>query len=189
MAASAADGELAIARSMGALLLRTGEVSVGGERHTDLRIVVKDNADAIKLLDAFATNDARTSPRVQAIARGLVGASPLATATAIQRFVASGVRFQKDKTQTFRRSDVTLSLGYGNCVNTARLVAALARAAGIPAQLVPVVDDEGAIVHVAAQLDPGGGWQWAEACAVGAKLGESPYDVARDYFGGRMTFT
>jgi transglutaminase-like putative cysteine protease len=193
MAATAASlpgdaSDVALAAAFGCVVRMAGTVNVAGEAHPDYRVTCADNAQALRLLDRLATKDARTSARVVALAQALRGASDEETAKAIQRYVGHAIRFVRDASQVFRSSDVTLAMGSGNCANTARLVAAIARAAGIPAKLGPVVDDDGAIVHVAAQLYTGGAWHWAEGTVPGAEYGESPYAVARAMFGGTLPF-
>lgn len=176
--AAAAD-EARLAAAMGCDVEPGFVVSLGGRRYVQYRVTCDDNRTAIALLDALATLDARENPRVVAIARSLVGASEAETARAIMRFVQHGVRYERDDVQWFRSSDATLSLGVGNCVNTARLVVALARAAGLAARAVPVPNPDGEIVHTAAQIRVDHEWRWAESSVPGAELGESPYDVAR----------
>lgn len=134
----------------------------------------------VALTDRLATYDARTSPlawRVRSIADALRGDDAAATARAVHDFVAGAVRYRRDDIQRLRTSASTLDRGEGNCVSKSRLLLALARAAGLGARAVPVVDDTGEVVHMAPQLLVGGEWTWADG-TLAARLGETPYEAS-----------
>ena len=140
----------------------------------------RSNEDAIAALNDFANDDAVYGQEVRALARVLApryGVGEL-YARAIHAYVRDEIRFMLEDAQNFRSSDVTLIMRQGNCVNTARLVAALALAGGVPARIVAVPDADGEISHCAAQVFVGGAWQWAEG-TVDARFGEEPRAAAR----------
>lgn len=179
-----------IARALGARIIGApSEVNVRGRRFQVQDVECRDNAHAIALLNGYAKEDAANGERVRelaaalrarytAAAAGWGGDADDVYARVVHRIVRDGIRFHPEDVQAFRSSDATLTLGHGNCVNTARLVAALAMAGGVPARVVGVKDRDGEIGHAAAQLFTRGAWRWAEA-TIPAEWGEEPHAAAR----------
>ena len=169
-----------LAQSRGARIEHVGRVVIGGRPYAEVDVVCRDNKDAIHLLNDLATDDAATGPMVPATARSFRNAytTDEAFARAVHRFVRDGIEYVDDEDQIFRAGDVTLALKVGNCVNTARLIVGLCKAAGLDARAVPVPDAEGAITHTAAQIKHDGAWHWAEG-TIGAAYGEEPHAAAR----------
>jgi transglutaminase-like putative cysteine protease len=170
------------ARKHGARVDHVGRVVIAGHPYAEIDVVCRDNADAIRLLNDLAKDDASTGLSVRSTAKSFMtsyGANgDESFARAVHRYVRDGIEYVDDPAQIFRAGDVTLILRIGNCVNTARLIVGLCEAAGVTARAVPVVDSQGEITHTAAQIQHGGAWHWAEA-TIGAAYGEAPHAAAR----------
>ena len=83
-------------------------------------------------------------------------AGMLDRAAAIQAFVATSLEYREYDGHPLAEASETLRLGYGTCVNHARLFVALSRAAGIPARTVwGVVHSDGVYDYH---------HEWAEVC-------------------------
>lgn len=171
-----------LARKHGAQVEHVGRAVIGGRPYAEIDVVCKDNADAIRLLNDLAHDDAATGPRVRDTARSFWnaygGRGEESFARAVHRYVRDAIEYVDDPSQIFRAGDVTLVFRVGNCVNTARLIVALCEAANVTARAIPVPDSDGEITHTAAQIQHGGAWHWAEA-TIGAKYGEAPHAAAR----------
>lgn len=78
------------------------------------------------------------NPTLVAEAKGLVvgSDSTVAKAQRIQRFVIDHLEFKTYKDHARYKASNTYEMGYGTCVNHARLFVALCRAVGIPARTV-----------------------------------------------------
>lgn len=195
-AAAEAERIAALCARHGARVVRVGFVVVNGVRYPDLRVECRDNEHAIALLNVLAGDDAQMRPKVKSLAAQVRSYSRASTAMSgpwssrspqqedavcaqkIQH-LAQAITYVDDPEQVFRASDVTLSLGAGNCVNSARVMAALAVACGISARIVGVRPHDDAIEHCAAQVsfDVGRSWHWAET-TFAANFGEEPIAAA-----------
>lgn len=77
-------------------------------------------------------------------------------------------------------TDVRRVLEQGaDCEERAMLLAALCAAAGVPAEVVWIVQRGAPLDHVTARVDVGAGWEWADPTIPGARVGEHPRDAAR----------
>lgn len=113
---------------------------------------------------------AALDPFVRTLARELIGdSSGLDAAARLLAAVQRRVRFEHESRETFRSPKATWLRGAGDCDDSAVLVAALASAAGLPAELVPM-GAGGEPTHVAARILG----EWAETTIPGALLGEHP---------------
>jgi hypothetical protein len=92
---------------------------------------------------------------------------------AIAENVQAHIRFIHEPEETFQAATTTMAAGAGDCDDHARLVYALARAAGLPAKLV-FFEEDNEPIHVVAQIGDGIGMRWAET-TLGADFGEHPY--------------
>lgn len=106
-----------------------------------------------------------------------------AHAASLQAAVKSLVRFRPEEVETFEHSLRTLELGYGDCDDHARLVAALGLAIGLDMGLAVLRDAEGYPRHVAATLlSPGVAGRpeglWLET-TIAARFGEPPMEAAK----------
>lgn len=134
----------------------------------------EDNAAAVRLLDRLAWVDS-ARPDVRALAAELVAgaADELGAARRIHAAVQRFVTYVDESVETFRSPEETLELG-GDCDDSARLCAALARAAGVRAELVYLPQSFATDDHVVTRL----AGHWAEA-TIGARFGEDPYVAAK----------
>lgn len=177
-----ADDVASIARSLGMTVEGAGEVSLAGLHFHTLDIVCRNNTEALRLLNALARRlDARQGIKVRALAERLwreANGDADAFARRAHRIVRDDVEYVDDEEQVFRSSDVTLTIAQGNCVNTARVLCALALAAGLDARAMPIRPHGKEITHTAAQIGYGGRWHWAEA-TVAANFDEEPLAAAR----------
>lgn len=113
---------------------------------------------------------AALDPWVRELARSIVGDSKgLDAAARLLSAVQDRVAFEREPKELFRSPRVTWQRGAGDCDDSAVLLASLASAAGLPAELVPM-GAGGAPTHVAARLFG----RWAETTLRGARLGEHP---------------
>lgn len=184
---SQAARRVAIARELGCAVRRAPNVTMGGEDFGALAIEARDNAHAIELLNALASDDAQHDPTVHDLAWRFVRwvdtravdhqHRDLHLARKIHAFVRTSVRFQPEPTETFRGAALTLKLGAGDCDDHALVVAALARAAGLSATIVGVPNAEGEIAHVATKITVDGVPRWAET-TIAAAFGEAPATAA-----------
>jgi len=188
-----ADRIAGLIAARGVSVANVGDVHVAGHTYRDLEVDCRDNEEAIAILNDLARDDALNGEKVRAFARRLwtwaqdaAKRADLAPSTVpelfarkVHKIVRDVIEYEDDPEQVFRSSDVTLTLGVGNCVNTARLAVALARAVGLDARAVGVVPrDDGEITHACAQIAHDGAWHWAEA-TIAADYGEPPLDAAR----------
>lgn len=86
--------------------------------------------------------------------------------------VQEQILFIHEPKETFQSARVTMATQAGDCDDHARLVYALARAAGLKAKLI-FLEDDAQPVHVVAQIEDSRGYQWAET-TIDAEYGEPP---------------
>lgn len=86
--------------------------------------------------------------------------------------VQEQILFIHEPKETFQSARVTMATQAGDCDDHARLVYALARAAGLKAKLI-FLEDDAQPVHVVAQIEDSRGYQWAET-TIDAAYGEPP---------------
>lgn len=91
----------------------------------------------------------------------------------VQRFI----RFEPEEGERFQSADTTLIEGVGDCDCHARLVHALARAAGCGSE-IRFFEQDGEPVHAVAALHTAASPVWAET-TIGAAFGEHPQDAYR----------
>lgn len=132
------------------------------------------NRAAVHLLDRLAWIDSRR-PEIGELAREVSSGAKndRDAARMIHAWVRAHVPFVPEDVETFRNPAEALELG-GDCDDSARLVAALARALAIPAELVFLEQTFAADDHVVARI----AGRWAE-CTIPARFGEHPYAAAR----------
>jgi transglutaminase-like putative cysteine protease len=181
-----------MARAMGAVVADepTPAIEIAGREYRSFRLTIANNVEALRLLNVYAGDDAANGIEVRELAGKFQDAAKRDAAAAglgdwrpwyaraIHAFTRDAIDYVDDPEQVFRSSDATLNLGIGNCVNTARLVVALARAVGLEAAAVPVVNRDGEITHTCARIRLDGAWWWAEA-TIAAEWGEEPHAAAR----------
>lgn len=159
--------------------LTTG-VTSAGERAIG-RVDCPDGWAAARMLLASAQEDARTSgARELALALRRIAPSDEAFARAVQAYVKSRVRFEREIGEVFQNAEYTLATGVGDCDDHARVVYALAMAGGLPAVMAylyhaPPADTQP--THAAAQLCPDRECRWAET-TIDARFGEHPLEAA-----------
>lgn len=80
--------------------------------------------------------------------------------SAIHRFVKSRIKYVNDpvSVETVQQPEITLKLGAGDCDDQAALVAALARALGVPARFVVIGADRNSFRHIFPELLVDGNW-------------------------------
>lgn len=175
-----AEDVAAIARALGMTLVAQGDTELAGESFRTMDIECRDNTAALALLNELAAFDAEHGPKVRALAARLwdeENGDADAFARRAHAIVRDDILYVDDADQIFRSSDVTLTIAEGNCVNTARVLCALARAVGLEAIARPI-RPHGEITHTAAQIRYGGRWHWAEA-TIAAHFDEEPLAAAR----------
>lgn len=141
-----------------------------------------------RFLEALSANDDRAGE----LPPELVAETHRRGPAWLHALVKKRVRFVPEKGEVFQSPATTLALGYGDCDDSARLLVAVARAAGFPARLVYFLD-RGQPAHVAAAISAGslpwgagstlssaarGGLRWAEA-TIDARFGEDPFAACR----------
>lgn len=137
-----------------------------------------DGWQAARALGALAAHDAH-DPQIRRIAAIACDAipQPRRRAEVLLHFVQAHIAFAREPVETFQSAAVTLQRRAGDCDDSARLLYALARAAGIPARLA-FLAAEGQPVHVFAELWTGRCYEPAETTIRGARLGEDPRAAA-----------
>lgn len=144
-----------------------------------LRVRWADPAQRLVFLSALAEHDAHHDPRVRMVAAPIVAramrasSDPWAHLAALTYAVQSRVAYVDEKQETFARPAWTWARRYGDCDDSAPLLASLVRSVGHDAQLVTM--GWGEPQHVAARVRPAGEseWAWAET-TIAAKFGEHP---------------
>jgi hypothetical protein len=151
-----------------------------------VRVMVRDTAHLVELIDRAASDDAHHDPRVRQLAGRIVAGihDPDLRAATIQRTVQTVVPYLGEAPE-WVSDPITVWETGGDCDDHARLVAALARSIGHPARMVwwEAPNGEG---HIVAQLRISSGeWAWSET-TIPAQFGESPRDaMARLHAEGR----
>jgi transglutaminase-like putative cysteine protease len=159
--------------------------------------------DRVVTLEDVANDALRHDPQVRTAAAGAVAGASRAVAAAghllspeegraaiaaalllwVQR---RGYHPDPPGEEWFQPVARTIAQG-GDCEDLSTLFVALARAAGLRAQLVWIDQPSHALNHVSAQVYLGDlarrfgatdGWAWAETSVLGARLGENPYHAA-----------
>jgi transglutaminase-like putative cysteine protease len=154
-----------------------------------------DPRDVRKLADFRHQADLDAiDPRVVALATRLVRPfAPddwLGQAREIHRWVRDAIRYQHDpdRRQLMVPANETVENGWGNCVGKSILVAALLRALGMKAELMPVFSGP-VMTHLMYRVKfPGSaelpdsldGWLYGEQTIRGAELGQNPHTIARN---------
>lgn len=142
------------------------------------RVLCRDGWGAARLLLALSEEDA-TTDGARAIASELRAkySTDDQLARAIQEWVRRRVRFAREKGEIFQTGGHTIRLGVGDCDDHARLVYAIARAAGLHVAMAFLHNGAGP-THVTAILCASGTCSWTET-TVAARFGEHPNDAAR----------
>jgi hypothetical protein len=155
------------------------------------RMVFEDPWAAARLLAELTDQDA-DDPVVRGWALEILGAvadalgesdagptlSPellAAFVRALHYNVQTQIRFRHEKKETFQSARETMRVGAGDCDDHARLLIALARSAGVDAQLV-FFDEDDQPSHAVGLLRDASGWWWAET-TIDARFGEAPLDA------------
>jgi hypothetical protein len=94
---------------------------------------------------------------------------------ALYQNVQRQIFFRHERTETFQSARETMHLRAGDCDDHARLLVALARSAGVDAQLV-FFDDNDQPSHAVSVLRDAEGWWWAET-TIDARFGEPPLEA------------
>ena len=163
-----------IAARAGCRVTATSELP-GGRRAYD--VSCRSGPARVRLLVELARADAMT-PQVRRIAEavaGAVGGGERETAAALHKLVRDGVRFARERRETFSPTMWTLAIGIGDCDDSARALAALLWSIGYRVRFATLGDPA---THVAAQVKLAGRWHWAET-TLAAQLGEHPIAAAR----------
>lgn len=179
-AAAAAGAELL---STELVPLKDGSYALAG------RFGFEDPWAAARLLCILAEEDA-DDPDVQAWATAILeevaaayGTSPDdptildAFAEAVHANVQQWIAFAPEEGEQFQSARTTMIQGVGDCDCHARLVHAMARSVGAPAQIV-FFDKDGEPVHAVGTIGTSRGMQWAET-TIGALFGEHPQAAYR----------
>ena len=177
-----------MAERAGCRLVRTRQV--GGELVGEFScpdIIEGRPLQTARLLDLLTEDDAAADPVDPAIVLAVKSAGNLAPLASLL-YVQHHVRFVEDEyegepVEKFQTPTATIREGEGDCDDSARLLRAIARAAGIPSRYVFWLRyDQPA--HVTTQLYSGGAWRWAEA-SIAARYGEHPFAALRRLNGKR----
>jgi hypothetical protein len=131
------------------------------------------NFEKVTMLDNLAWHDARYDRRIRKLARLIVrtlpDTRPETIGRAIHRAVLGRVRYVGEGIDDFQKAWDTWEFGLGDCDDSARLVAALARSVGVKAEIVGFLDPSGEPRHVAARV----AGRWADA-SLPTAYGEHP---------------
>ncbi len=173
-----------VAHRLGFRVLQGSDtVAVSGDAFRTATVECRDNGDAVRFLNELAKDDAVFDTEVRDLGRAMrasadrKGLSAIDLAKELQDFVRTHVAFAEEQGERFRLPSLTLRLGAGDCDDSARLLASLAIAAGVPARILLVNNSKGEGSHVAAQLWAADRWWWSET-TFPADLGEDPREGA-----------
>lgn len=146
-----------------ATVKRLAELIEYAERRPDVRLV------ALQII-----NSAKIS-----------GRDKQAVGAAIHRFVKNRVRFVNDPIgiETVQQPEITLRLGAGDCDDQAALVAALARAVGIPARFAVIGQTPDTFRHIFTELQINGKWVPADTTS------PRPFGAAVPNLGSKKTYS
>lgn len=149
--------------------------------HTAFDVDCHTHRAKVGMLEALAEADA-SLPDVRRRAEDVTAGarSDAERAERLHAYVQRTVSFAAEPRETFSGTMRTLRIGQGDCDDSARSLMALLRAMGLRARLetLPLRATGTDPVHVAAQVDLGGGWQWLET-SIAASPGEHPIAAAR----------
>lgn len=167
-----------IARAAGCRIERTTRLHDGSWAH---RVVCRDHRAKVRLLDALASYDAST-PDVRRLAERIASGarSSAEQAARLHAYVRDRVTFTREPIETFSPTLHVLAVAAGDCDDSTRALLALFRAVGLHARpaTLPPLDSGRPPRHVAAQVQLGGAWRWAET-TLRAQLGEHPIAAAQ----------
>lgn len=167
-----------VARSAGCRVLEQVDLYDG---NTAFEIDCRTHANKVRMLSALADLDAEL-PDVRRLAENVTAGlrTDDERATALHSYVKSRVAFVREKRETFSPTLRTLEIGQGDCDDSARALMALVRALDIPCRLETLPERATGKVplHVAAQVQLGGAWEWLET-SIDARAGEHPIRAAR----------
>lgn len=175
-----------IARRSGARVLEIRHVrsQVAGVSVTIARMSVPSSQASFVVLQNLAVSDAG-DPIVRDLAwsiRKQVGDDPETLARAVHTWVKRCVSYEEERRETFESAAYTLQSLRGDCDAHARVVCALAKAAGLTARIVPLYESPTSkeVAHAYCQIQVGGEWRAAETTlpAPGADFGEEPRAAA-----------
>jgi transglutaminase-like putative cysteine protease len=179
------DRVLRVAIAHGAAVIDgDGEVEVSGHTYRKASITVRDNTHAVSLLNALAESDAAEDEKIRDLGRMFRdmalsnGLSDEQLARRLLAFVQQTVTFAPEDGEKFRTPSLTLTMGAGDCDDSARLIAALAMATGMPARVVLEKNSRGEESHVVAQIWHNEAWHYAEG-TFAAMYGEHPREAAQ----------
>ena len=182
-----------IARRSGAKVLEVRHVhsQIAGADVVLARMSVPSSQASFVVLQNLAMADAG-DPIVRDLAwsiRKQVGDDPETLARAIHTWVKRCVAYETEMREIFESAAMTIQAGRGDCDAHARVVCALAKAAGLKARLAPLYMNATSkeVVHAYCQIEVGGTWRAAETTlpAPGAEFGEEPRDAAHRLGAGR----
>jgi hypothetical protein len=165
---------LRIARHSGCVI-EIGEQLHDGTRSYEVKC--PSHAAKVQLLANLAEYDSRDpeivrlSEKIASVGNG----EPEKIAALVHAFVRDGVAHLPEPREKFQPTGRTLALGIGDCDDTARAVYALAKGAGLRPALLTLGDPPR---HVAAGIQLGGVWRWADA-SLPARFGEHPIAAAK----------
>jgi transglutaminase-like putative cysteine protease len=129
------------------------------------------------------------------IVHGFAADDWIAMAREIFRWVRDAIRYQHDpdRAEEFQDSAAIIERGYDDCDGKAKLAAAMMRAVGLDAEIVPHYRS-GQLAHVSIRVrwpgserTPGNlrGWIYGETTVRGAELGDNPRRIAPNPDTGR----
>lgn len=144
-------------------------------RWTTARLTVRNGWDAARILDQLAEQDAE-HPEVRELA-GMLASSSSSPGRVVHEWVQQNVAFVREPGEVFQAAHYTIAVRAGDCDDHARLVKALALAAGVPCRLAFLELGEQP-AHVFPELYIDHTWQAAET-TIAAELGEHPLDAAK----------
>ncbi len=136
--------------------------------------------DRLRFLAVLSEHDASYDPRLRGVAASIVGPAIRAgldewgQLAVLLYAVQARVTYLDEKVETFVRPYWTWEKAFGDCDDSATLIASLVLSIGHEARLL-TVGGSGGPAHVVAQVRPRGSenWAWAET-TVRAQLGEHP---------------
>ncbi len=177
-----------IARRSGAKVLEVRRVRsqiAGAGDVVIARMSVPSSQVSFVVLQNLAVADAG-DPIVRDLAwaiRQQAGTDPEALARAVHTWVKNCIAYEEESRETFEGAAYTISAGRGDCDSHARVVCALAKAAGLPARIAPLYMNAKSkeVVHAYCQIQVNGEWYAAETTlpTPGADFGEEPRAAAK----------
>lgn len=132
----------------------------------------------------FDSTDPKQAPQLRRLAEEVtadVMPDRRAGAERLRQWVRTNIAYVNEPVEIFSPAWRTVTTRQGDCDDHARLLVALYKAVGYPARVATIGTPPR---HVAAQVDAGDGWEWAET-TLDAQLGEHPVEAA-DRLGERV---